>query len=165
MARAGTAMRMPRRLAGASQPTHRSNDAAEHARQGSAVIGWVNEKTGIGTNTILTDATLVYNLRLNERVCIVLMLYGLASGSDDAHVEIGYTDQADGAGSFTPLSSYRHFATGQSLDGFLEQPEVFGMPRACAYSQGARSVTFRVTANDTDAEITLEWSGWIETED
>jgi len=146
-------------------PVHLSNDAAEHARQGAQVIGWVNDKTGIGTNTILTDATLVYNVRSNERIFIVEIAYGLTTTSDQVHVEAGYTSQPNGGGSFTPLCAHRHITTGQSIAGFLDREEEFSMPRVCSYSQGARSITFRVTANDTDAAVTVEWAGWIETED
>lgn len=162
-ARAGVAL-VTQRMMQKSTPTHIINCGTEAARKGSQVIGWVNEKTGIGTNTILTDAELVYNIREGERVMIGGMTYGLFTVSDSVDLEIGFTDQANGAGSFTPISSHRHVVTGAAIAGFATQKEAFSCARAVTYSEGARSITFRVTTNDAAAEVTLEWVGWIERE-
>jgi hypothetical protein len=141
-----------------------ANEGTEAARQNAHVIGWVNDKTGIGVDVILTDATLVYNIREGERVMIGGMVYGLSTISDSIHIELGYTDAANGAGSFTPISCHRHVTTGAALAPFSTQQEPFAIARSVAYSEGARSITFRATANDVDAAITIEWVGWIEKE-
>jgi hypothetical protein len=164
MARSGTAFKRPAKQQGALTPIHIADDGTEAVRLQGEVIGVVNNKTGIGTDTILTDATLVYDVRLGERVMITQINYGLSTISDSMHCELGFTDQAGGAGSFTALTSYRHIVTGAAIAGFTDNKEAFTPPRRASYSEGARSVTFRVTANDVAAAITLEWSGWIEKE-
>jgi hypothetical protein len=153
-----------RRQQGASMPMNIANDCVEAARQGCTIVGVVNDKAGIGANTILTDASLVYNVRQGERVMIATMTYALATINDAVHIEVGYTDQPNGAGSFTSLTAHRHITTGGAIAGFSTQAEVFACPRVASYRMGARSVTFRVTANDALAEVGLEWTGWIEKE-
>lgn len=162
-ARAGVAHETKRQL-GASMPVNVANGGIEAARQGCQVIGWVNDEDGIGTDTIMTAASLVYNVRRGERVMISCMTYGLITINDSIHVELGFTDQANGAGSFTPISGHRHVLSGAAIAGFTTQRENFTCPRPARYSEGARSITFRVTANDINAEVTLEWVGWIEKE-
>jgi hypothetical protein len=141
---------------------YRVDDSIAAVREGAEVIGWVNEKTGIGVGDVLTDDTLVYNLRANEDVMITHLVYSLTTLSDSMHVELGYTDQPDGAGLFYPLTAHYHLATGGAIAGFTDQHRAFNLPRRVSYRLGARSITCRVTANDVDAEITLEWGGWIE---
>jgi hypothetical protein len=145
-------------------PTNISNDGAEAARRGCQVIGFTNDLSGIGANTIITNANVVYNLRVGERVMVASMAYGLTTVSDSIAVELGFTDAANGAGSFTPITGHREVVSGAAIAGFVSQRECFHMPRAVSYSEGARSITFRITANDAQAQVSIEWAGWIEKE-
>lgn len=163
MARAGVPHKTKRQL-GASSPVNVANDCVEAVRQGCYAIGIVNDKTGIGANTILTDATLIYNVGRGQRVMVNSIAYGLLTVSDSMHIELGFTSAANGAGSFTPITAHREVVTGAAIAGFTMNHEVWCPARVVSYAEGARSITFRVTANDTNAEVTLEWSGWIEKE-
>lgn len=145
-------------------PTDQFYGRKAASRDGRDLHGYVNDKTGIGTNTVLTDATIVHNLKDGERVYIDKMVWGMTTANDLAHFELGYTDQPSGAGTFTPLTGHRHIVTPVPSAGFQDQSEDFVNLRQVSYSGGARCITFRITTNDADANISAEWYGWREKE-
>lgn len=137
---------------------------AAASRDGRSIRRLVNNKTGIGTNTILTDASVIYNLQPDERVLIDQMVWGMTTQNRTMRIELGYTSQANGAGTFTPLTAYRQIQTPTTPFGVTDRSEEFPSPLLVSYHDGARCITFRVTASNVDASITASWSGWREKE-
>ena len=75
-----------------------------------------------------------------------------------------YTDAVDGGGTFYPLGPHKHVATGAANTGRSSYDQDISPAARISYAQGARSITFRVDANDASAEITVGWHGWWEPE-
>lgn len=104
-----------------------------------------------------------YNLASGTQVMITQFCYGLTTASDWCTFELGYTDAANGAGNFTPITLERHIATGTSPQGRLDQDFTIEPPLGpLRYSAGIRSITIRVEANDAGATINTAWHGWVE---
>jgi hypothetical protein len=144
-------------------------DGGEYAtRQGRGVCGWVNEIIPGAAQIVLTTAMapiLTYNLHPGTRVMVVQYCYALETVNDNCQFEFGYTDQADGAGTFYPLGPHKHVWTGAANAGRTAFDQDIGPPPAMIrYSAGARCITFRVDANDATAEVTMGWHGWWENE-
>lgn len=163
-ARAGTAHLAVRRQIGSASPMADVGGGLEAARRKQQCDGWINRKSGVNAPTVLTDATLVYNLRADERVIITGIWYGIDTAASDAELELGWTTQASGAGAFTAITPILTHFTLQSLEQHLVKHEVFGTPKVLSYADGARSVTFRVLASGALVEVTVGYEGWIEKE-
>ena len=131
------------------------------AIDGRALHKWVDDKT-IGTTdpTVLTDATLYYNLVENEMVLVTGVSYGINTVSDSGHFEIGYTDAAAGAGTFTAMMGHYEYSTGTVVSGRGTERDELMPPMVARYSAGARSITYRVTVNDTGAIASVSWCGF-----
>lgn len=122
---------------------------------------WVNDKTpGTTEALVLTDSTLVYNVSAGERVMITGFDYTLDTASDNCGFELGYTDEADGAGTFTALTGHHHLTTGTNKSYRGEEHDSPVPPLVADGFNGARSITFRVEANDTNATISCGWDGF-----
>lgn len=91
------------------------------------------------------------------------MCYGLTTNSDSCTYELGYTDAANGGGTFTPITVERHVATGAAVTGAEDFDLTITPPIRLRYADGVRSITFRVNANDAGATINVAWHGWKET--
>lgn len=122
-------------------------------------------------DTVLTDGPvgdqpgIYYNLPQNTQVFITQFCYGLVTASDSCTYELGWCDAANGAGTFTPLTVERHIATGATAQGRLDQDFTIEPPLGpLRHSNGVRSITFRVNANDAGATINVAWHGWYENE-
>lgn len=139
-----------------------STDIATRAAiNGMKVNGWVNDKV-VGTTdlTILTDATLYYNLVDGEAVVMTTFRFGISTNSDNCHYEVGWTTGAAGTGDFTALGGHFEFSTGTAASGSgmsTSQPIPPGVVR---YSKGARSITWRVEANDNSCAVAIAWAGF-----
>ena len=122
---------------------------------------WVNDKT-VGTTdaTVLTDATLYYNLVENECVLVTGINYGVLTASDHMHLEVGWTTVAAGAGDFTALSPHYECGTGATVSGKIMLHDDISPPYHVCYASGARSISVRVTVNDNACEITAGWDGF-----
>ena len=106
-----------------------------------------------------------YNLSPGEQVFVTQICYGVLTASDSCTFELGTTDQANGAGTFTPRTLERHVATGTAATGKLDQDlDIRPALGPLRYSDGIRSVTFRVNANDAGCTINAGWHGWAEDE-
>ena len=93
------------------------------------------------------------------------MCYGLITASDSCTFELGTCSAANGGGTFTPHTVERHLATGATATGRLDQDFTITPPLGpLRYSDGVRSITFRVNANDSAASINVAWHGWVEAE-
>ena len=137
-------------------------EAIQAAREGRCVDGWINAGTGYSAQTVLTDTGFVVNVPEGERLVITDFSMALETASDWLHVEFGYTDQVDGAGTFTPIT--RRFLVKTGSTATLSQPFVsdFTVPLCVKYANGARSFTARVQTNDDSAEVYIGFRGWHE---
>lgn len=134
---------------------------------GRQIRRWINEKTGVGTETVLTDAPagvypgIYYNLSAGETVHVLMMCYGLATVSDNLVAELGMCSAVDGGGDFIPLTPKYHIATGATIAGHLDQHlNLDANPISVPYSTASLSITIRVNANDAGAKVTVGWKGF-----
>lgn len=115
------------------------------------------------TETVLTDSDIIYNLSEGEIFLARMVGFGIHTTSDWAHFEIGATNQANGAGTFTPLSPHWEYHTGTVVDG--SATETIQIPWAgIKYSDGFRSITWRVDVNDTACEFNCNYWGYVITD-
>jgi hypothetical protein len=137
-------------------------EAIQAVREGRCIDGWINGGTTYSSQTVLTDAGFVANVPQGERLIITDFSMALNTASDWLHVEFGYTDQEDGAGTFTPLTRKYIIKTGSNAT--RENPFVvdFTVPLCVKYANGARSFTARVQTKDDNAEVYIGFRGWHE---
>lgn len=155
----------PRRSGlGAAAPHMLLRGGEQVTREGRALHKFINNVTGIGAGVVLTNAAIVYNIRENRRILLACLMLGLHTLNDWIHVELGWTTLINGGGVFTPLTVQHEYHTGAAQDGPTFEEHHFYPLMMAEYSQGARSITVRVTANDVNADISLCWSGWWEFE-
>jgi hypothetical protein len=86
----------------------------------------------------------------------------LTTLSDNLTWELGYTDAANGGGTFVPLTCEYHIATGAANSGIVPAYFVIDPPLRVTYAMGARSITFRAQTNDAGATASFAWHGWTE---
>ena len=121
---------------------------------------WVNDKVVGSTDpTVLTDATLYYNLVDGELVLIYSFDYGVTTLNDDCHFEIGYTSAVAGGGDFTCLMGHYEYTTSAAKTQSSSEQVEFPVPVRVSYALGARSISIRCVANDTSAEVSVAWCG------
>ena len=95
-------------------------------------------------------------------VWITQICIGLTTASDSCTFELGYTNAATAAGTFTPLTVERHVAAGTSPNGRFDFDLTITPPLGpLRYDNGLRSLTFRVNANDADASINVAMHGFV----
>ena len=137
-------------------------------RRGTDIGRWINDKVPGASETVLTDGPagdqpgIYYNLAEGETVYITQFVYGITTVSDDCAFELGFTDAVNGGGTFQPFTPHRHVFTPAARSGFQDADIQISPPRRVAYADGARSITFRVDANDAACEITCGWHGFRE---
>jgi hypothetical protein len=102
-----------------------------------------------------------YDLQIGDIVLIEQICYGVLTNQDSCDFELGYTDQPGGGGTFTPMTMQFGQATGNPRTGktIEERPIPVALP--LKYSDGIRSITIRVDANDASAQVRCGWSGCI----
>ena len=116
---------------------------------------------------VLTEgltAGISHNILENQMAVVTNIMVGLHTLNDDCHFEIGWTDAVDGGGVFTPLMMAIDYHSGNVQSGPTTLPVPFDPYVGIRYRDGARSITFRVHANDAAAEITCHWHGFYITE-
>jgi len=136
------------------------------ALEGGTICRWVNEKTPGNVQVVLTDGPaaggqpgIYYNLAEGEIVLIAMFCMELTTVSDNVKYELGFTDAANGGGTFTPITPARYLKTGATSSGFDGYTTMVVPAAPITYASGARSITFRVTCNDAGAKITPAWHG------
>lgn len=131
------------------------------------VCRWVNNKVPGDAQVVLTDGPsgdqpgIYYNLQEGEIVLVKSICVELLTLSDTVEFELGSTDQANGAGTFTPKTPKWAYKTGAANDGFDGRQFPVNPPAPFRYADGVRSITFRVDCNDASTEITITWHGYI----
>ncbi|RLC82298.1 MAG: hypothetical protein DRJ03_19230 [Chloroflexi bacterium] len=132
------------------------------AREGRAICLKVNEKTGIDSETVLTDSTLLKPIPHGERLVITCFYMYLNTVSDWVTMETVTTANEDGSGTITALSPKFRIDTGNTRSGNSPSLVVFNPPIVIARTDTARAFTARVQGNDADASLTLGFNGWLE---
>jgi hypothetical protein len=138
--------------------------------EGQTLSRWITAKIpGVVVPVVLTDGAagdqpgIYYDLVEGNEVLISQIFFGVTTVADLCDFEIGYTDAAGGAGTFQPLDLARRVATVAVGDGLKTFGVTFNPPlRILKYSDGVRSVTFRVTCGAVGTEILAGWRGWLE---
>lgn len=139
-------------------------ERVQACRERRVLRKYANDITPGANLVVLTQASIVHNLVEGRRVMVQAIHFGILTVSDNCHFEIGWTDAAGGAGAFHPLTGHRHVYTGASVVGRLDHHDDLVPPVCIRYSDGARSITYRVHANDANCQIQCEWAGWWEQE-
>jgi hypothetical protein len=135
------------------------------ALEGGTICRWVNEKVPGNAQVVLTDGPagnqpgIYYNLTEGQSVLIAMFCMELVTLSDNVKYELGFTDAAAGAGTFTPITPARYLRTGAAATSFDGYTTMVVPAAPVTYASGARSITFRVTCNDAGATITPAWHG------
>lgn len=137
-------------LAGEANPTI-TVDGLIVSGSATNICYWLNDETGVDGDTVLTNGPagdqpgIYYNLQNGDIVWITQICYGLTTVSDSCTYELGYTDQAGAAGTFTPITVERHIATAVNVLGRQDEDLTITPPLGpLRYSDGIRSITFRV---------------------
>lgn len=140
------------------------NRDAWYTQYGQAIHKWVQDTIPGAVPVVLTDAGLVYNIPRGQQVIVRQAHFGLVTTNDDCTFAIGYTDQPDGAGTFTPIVQSCEKVTGAANAGRICDDIIYRPPIRVRYCDGARSITFLVSANDASCKISCGWAGWWENE-
>jgi len=147
-------------LADGSQFPYVAQAHVAAAIDGRAIRKWIVDKIPGSGQVVLGDADITYNLEEDSEVLICGVFATLGTFSDNCVFEIGSCDQINGSGTFTPLAEPLKITTGVEALG-LDKTIIDLLPPVVArYAGGARSVTFRVQANDDDCKITCGFAGW-----
>ena len=139
-------------------------EGAQACRERRVVRKYANDITPGANLVVLTQPTVVHNLVEGQRVMVRALHFGVLTVSDNCHFEVGWTTGPNGTGTFHPLTAHRHIYTGASVTGRVDHHDDLAPPVCIRYSDGARSVTYRVDANDANCQILCEWAGWWEQE-
>ena len=135
------------------------------AREGRALRKWDNNWNpgGAQGGAFVSDQEgLIYNLEAGEQVIIFGWYFGV-SFDDSCQFQIGVTDQADGAGTFTALAGARTQDKDATYHtGCRENWDRFDPPLRARYSEGARCVTIKVILNGTNPSCNMGWEGILE---
>jgi len=132
------------------------------AIEGRDFVGWVNDRSGVAAETVLTDVGFLGELEEGRRYIVTMFYMHLHTLSDWVSAEFGTTVNNDGSGAFTPLTPKFHVDTGNVQSGadpsfipLWERPIVVTSANGGAF-------TARVQGNDAAAEFTLGYNGYYE---
>jgi len=140
----------------------KSTTLAEAAAvEGDGLHLWANDITPGAADIVLTNIGLYYNVPAGRQVIITGFSVYLGTVSDDCHFNLVSCTAVAGGGAATDISCHQHITTGAAIAGFLSHKFVFTTPIRIRYSDGARSISMRVHANDAAAEITVSWGGFV----
>ncbi len=135
------------------------------ARDGNSINKWDNSITGLTTEHVVsTDAAIYYNIPEGAQVVVTSLDVGLDTISDEAHAVVVGCAAVAGGGDDTEITHHAHIATDDKKTGRLEVTHDFNPPLVIKYSDGYRSVSLAMAANDTDADVLVAWHGWVERE-
>jgi len=139
-------------------------------RAGNGTCHWINAITPGAAQTVLTNGPagdqpgIYYNIQEGRQVALTMFCFGVNTLNDDCDFELGYTSGANGGGTFTPLTPQFNVTTGAAREGRATFDKLITPPLVAKYSDGVRSITSRVDANDAGCQITVAWHGWVENE-
>jgi hypothetical protein len=133
------------------------------AREGRSLFGYVNDKSGLNSEGVLTDSTFLYEIPEGKRLVVQRFYMHVDTASDTATAVFGVTENADGSGTFTAKTVKYHVETGADWTG-VEPTEVDLDPPIAVTRDDGHAFSAQVLTNDAGAELTLGYRGWLEDE-
>lgn len=138
------------------------------ALEGRTLYRWLNNKVpGVAVPIVLTDGPvddqpgIYYNLSPGDNILISQIFFGINTTDNSCHFEIGWASGAAGTGIFHPLDLKRFVLTADKGDGTRTFTVAFDPPiEVLKYTNGVRSITFRVTPDNATCQISVGWRGW-----
>lgn len=140
------------------------NPGLDAAREGRSFCGYVNAKTGIDTEAVLTDATFLKKLEAGKRFVMTQFYMYLSTASDWVTVQWVQTENEDGTGEVTVLSPKLRIDTGAAL-AQTSPTMVHVNPPVVVSNEDGRAFSARVQGNDAAAALTLSFHGWEEADE
>lgn len=131
------------------------------AREGRSFWLRVYAKTGIDSETVLTDSTLLKPVSIGKRLVITRFYMNLGTVSDWVTAELVATANDDGSGEVKVLSPKFRVGSGVAGSGTLPNAMSLDPPVIIRRSDG-HAFTARVQGNDAAAALTLGLIGWEE---
>lgn len=149
----------------AGQEVVSRDDGVEAAINGDTVCNYVNSVTPGVAQTILTNASLVVNIPSGRMFMLSQLCMGVLTTNDDCSFEVVGMDAADGAGNVVFAGpAFRIVVGNVNLQGLQTETWHVTPPVAFRHSDGFRSVTFRVDANDAGCQIQAILHGYYKDE-
>jgi len=130
------------------------------AREGRSFCLRVYAKTGIDSETVLTDNAFLKVVPLGDRLVITRFYVNLTTVSDWVTCEFVAIANEDGSGTITILSPKYHIATGATAAFNMAWVDV-DPPIVVKRSDG-HAFSAQVQGNDSAAALTLGVRGWTE---
>ena len=137
------------------------NPGLSAAREGRAFCGYVNAKTGIDTEAVLTDSTFIQVIPIGKRLVMTCFYMYVSTASDWATAEFVTTANADGTGAITVKTPEFRIDTGAAVA--LGTPTLVHLdPPLVVTGDDGQALTAQVQGNDAAAALTLGMHGWEE---
>ncbi len=121
---------------------------------------YVNQIPGVGL-TVLTDAGLVLNIPEGYLYVVTSHEISIHTLSDDCLFQFGCCDAINGGGVFHADGHPDYLKSGAAQAVLVTQSHLYIPPLVIRYSEGSRSVTFQVTANDAACAISCGFDGFF----
>ena len=144
--------------------TRITGEMAQRSRLGDGLHKWVCNKTPGATEVVLTDTTLIYNIPEGKQIFIRKAWILLTSASDNCHGTLVSCNAVAGGGTPTNLDGCLVVHSAAAMYGSEHYERDYRVPIRVRYSDGARSISIKVNANDASTEISVGWQGWVESE-
>ena len=143
---------------------HVESNGIHAIRRGGGIQRYVNSKTASGSEQVLTDETLVYNIPEGKQFILKQAFAGVESTNDNCTFKMIGCTEVDGGGTPIEASAHVKISTGAAPVGDATKVYNF-IPGVCIkYSDGIRSITVMINANDASAIISCGFNGWVEKE-
>ena len=136
------------------------NPGLSAAREGRSFCGYVNAKTGIASETVLTDSTFIQAIGTGKRLVMTCFYMYLSTASDWVTVEFVTTANADGTGAITVKSPKFRIDTGVAVA--LSTPTMVRLDPPLIVNLDGGALSAQVQGNDAVAALTLGMHGWEE---
>lgn len=137
------------------------NPGLSAAREGRTFCGYVNAKTGIAAETVLTDSTLIQEIPTGKRLVMTCFYMYVSTASDWATANFVTTTNADGTGPITVQTVTFRIDTGAAVALSTPSMVTFDPPLVVTSDDGG-ALTVQVQGNDAAAALTLGFHGWEE---
>jgi len=137
------------------------NPSLNAARDGRSFCGWVNAKTALSSEAVLTDSTFIQEIPIGKRLVLNCFYMYVSTASDWATMELVTTGNADGSGTITVKTGQFRLDTGAAVA--MTSPNLTRLdPPLVVTSNDGGALTAQVLTNDADAALTLMLYGWEE---
>jgi len=141
--------------------TRDPNPGLSAAREGRVFYGYVDEKTGIDSESVLTDSTFIQVIENGKRLVMKSFSMHLSTDSDSATVEFVTTAGADGSGQITVQTPKYRLDSGAAL-AQISPHVIYLDPPLVVTREDGQALSAQVLGNDAAAALTLGIYGWEE---